>query len=309
MRVRETDGTVRANGWVGRRRPWYSLQMSDLHWHRSCLLGLALTLTVSCGGKENALARVGRQRLEIAPFQTYVGEVTGEAWQAVSARVTSGLLDQYLDRQVVLEAARTRDIELSALSSVIGPSEVQWLMDELCGPAPDPASAEVADEVARRAEVTRPARAHVRQLLLDSREQGLEALRRLSAGEDFVEVSRQLSRAPNAAEGGELGFFDQGSLPPEIDEVIFSVDPGAFSEPVQGPSGYHVFQVLEFIPAGPPDLAELEIAVRTELAQTRAREHVKGCIRSLADEVGVEIYHRHLWFPYAGRYVEERSDA
>ena len=29
---------------------------------------------------------VSRQ-LEIAPFQTYVGEVTGEAWQAVSARV------------------------------------------------------------------------------------------------------------------------------------------------------------------------------------------------------------------------------
>ena len=45
----------------------------------------------------------------------------------------------------------------------------------------------------------------------------MEARRRLMEGEDFVEVSQQLSRAPNAADGGELGFFDEGSLPPEID--------------------------------------------------------------------------------------------
>jgi peptidyl-prolyl cis-trans isomerase C len=283
--------------------------MSDLRWRCCFLLGLALTLNLACGSRGNALASVGGQRLEIAPFQTYVGEVTGENWQAVSARVTSRLLDQYLDRQVVLEAARKRDVEVSDLTTVMGPSEVQWLIDELCGSAPEPSSAEIMSEVARRAETTRPARAHVRQLLVDSHEQGLQALQRLSAGESFLEVSRQMSRAPNAAEGGELGYFDQGSLPPEIDEVIFSVAPGAFSEPVQGPSGYHVFQVLEVIPAGPPDLAEVEATVRTELAQVRVREHIQGCIEGLASEIGVEIYAKHLWFPYTGRYAEEQADA
>jgi len=283
--------------------------MSDLRRRYWFLLGLALTLNQSCGARGNALASVGGQRLEIAPFQNYVGDVTGEAWQAVSARVSSRLLDQYLDRQVVLEAARRRDVEVSELTAVMGPSEVQWLIDQLCGSAPEPSPAEIANEVAHRAEVTRPARAHVRQLLVDSHAQGLEALQRLSAGESFIDVSRQLSRAPNAAEGGELGYFDQGSLPPEIDEVIFSVAPGAFSEPVQGPSGFHVFQVLEVIPAGPPNLAEVEAAVRTDLAQVRVREHIQGCIQSLASEIGVEIYAKHLWFPYTGRYSEEQSDA
>jgi peptidyl-prolyl cis-trans isomerase C len=280
--------------------------MSDLRWYRSIFLGLVLALTTSCEGDQNALASVGGRRLDIGPFQTYVGEVTGEAWQAVSARVTSRLLDQYLDRQVVLEAARGRDLDLSAISTVMGPSEVQWLLDELCGPAPDPAEEEIMIEVGSRAEETRPARAHVRQLLLDNHEQGLEALERLTAGGDFVEVSRQLSRAPNAAEGGELGFFDQGGLPPEIDEVIFSLAPGEFSEPVQGPSGYHVFQVLEVVPEGPPDLAEVESGVRIEFAQKMVREHIQGCVHGLASEVGVEIYDTHLWFPYTGRYAEEQ---
>lgn len=276
--------------------------MSDLRWR----LGLVLVLTVSCGIDQNTLASIGGRRVEIVPFQTYVGEVTGEAWQAVNARVTSRLLDQYLDRQVVLEAARQRDLNLSAISTEVGPSEVQRLLDELCGPAPEPQEAEISTEVGRKAEETRPAKAHVRQLLLDSHEHGLEAIRRLLAGEDFVEVSRQLSRAPNASDGGELGFFDNGSLPPEIDEVIFSLAPGEFSEPVQGPSGYHVFQVLEVIPEGPPDLTEVEARVRTEFAQKMVREHVQGCIGGLASEVGVEIYDGHLWFPYTGRYAEEQ---
>jgi peptidyl-prolyl cis-trans isomerase C len=280
--------------------------MSDLRWRRCPILGLVLTLIVSCGIDQNTLASVGGRGVEIGPFQTYVGEVTGEAWQAVSARVTSRLLDQYLDRQIVLEAARRRDVNLSAISTEVGPSEVQWLLDELCGPAPEPSEAEISTEVGRKAEEARPARAHVRQLLVDSNEHGLEALQRLSAGEDFIEVSRQLSRAPNASDGGELGFFDHGSLPPEIDEVIFSLAPGEFSEPVQGDSGYHVFQVLEVVPEGPPDLASVEAGVRTVFAQKMVREHIQGCIGGLASEVGIEIYDKHLWFPYTGRYAEEQ---
>jgi len=280
--------------------------MSDLRWRRYPFLGLVLALTVSCGVDQSTLASIGDRRVDMSPFQTYVGEVTGEAWQAVSARVTSRLLDQYLDRQVVLEAARRRDVNLSAISTEVGPSEVQWLLDELCGPAPEPLESEISTEVDRKAAETRPARAHVRQLLLDSHEHGLEALQRLSAGEDFVEVSRQLSRAPNASDGGELGFFDHGSLPPEIDEVIFSLEPGECSEPVQGPSGYHVFQVLEVVPEGFPDLSEVEVGVRTVYAQKMVREHIQGCIGGLASEVGVEIYDKHLWFPYTGRYAEEQ---
>ena len=211
-------------------RVWacYSLLMSDLRCRRCLVAAVVAAVTVSCGGNQSVLARVGERRLEIAPFQLYVGEVAGEPWQAVSARVSSGLLDQYLDRQVVLESARRRDIDLSIDSSSMGPSQVQWLLDEICGQSSEPSPVAIANEVERRSEATRPAQAHVRQLLVDSYEHGVEARERLLAGDDFVEVSRQLSRAPNASDGGELGFFDQGSLPPEIDEVIFSLEPGAF---------------------------------------------------------------------------------
>ena len=278
--------------------------MSDLRSLCRILAALGAAMVMACGAHETDLARVGGQTVGITTFQSYVSDVTGEAWQAVSAHVLSGLLDQYLDRQVVLEAARRREVSLPDSSSTMGPSEVQWLLDELCGPAPNLTADEIATEVGRRAEHERPAKAHVRQLLVDSHEEGLEALRLLNAGENFVEVSRNMSRAPNAADGGELGFFDQGALSPEIDAVIFSLAPGEFSEPVQGPSGYHVFQVLEVIPAGPPDLAEVEAAVRSEFTQKKIREHTRGCIQRLSTRIEIEIYDTNLWFPYTGRYAD-----
>ena len=85
--------------------------MSDLRWHAIIIVVLSTAFAVSCGGDGSTVATVGDERIEIVPFQDYVGEVTGEAWQAVSARVTSRLLDQYLDRQIVLEAARRRDLQ------------------------------------------------------------------------------------------------------------------------------------------------------------------------------------------------------
>jgi len=274
-----------------------------------CFAVLAMGGVLGCSADGDSVARVGSRQLEIVLFQDYVSEVTGEGWQGVGADVTSRLLDQYLDRLVVLETARRRDVSAVSEPLALGPTEMQWLLDELCGSPPASDEAEVADEVARRLEVERPTQAHVRQLLVDTEEEALAARERLAAGEDFTELSREVSRAPNAADGGELGFFDQGSLTPEIDEVIFSLEAGSFSDPVQGPSGFHVFQVLEVVPPGPPDRRIVEVAVRTEFAQRQARELFRDCILGLAAETGVEVHEGHLWFSYSGRYAEGHGDA
>lgn len=283
--------------------------MGSLRCFPGFLVALACGGVLSCGSGDTSLAKVGDARLEIAPFQKYVGDVSGETWQGVSARVTSRLLDQYLDRQVVLEVAQRREVISQTESMSLGPTEMRWLVDELCGPSPDADQAAIDLEVSRKMEETLPAQAHVRQVLVDSLEEALAARQRLSAGEDFVEISRELSRAPNAADGGELGFFYEGSLPPEIDEVIFSLSEGEISEPVQGPSGYHVFQVLEVVPSGPPNEVEVNAAVGGEFAEEAARTHKRDCVERLAEEIGVAVNSNQLWFSYDGKYAEEREHA
>jgi len=261
-----------------------------------------------CGGTQAGLAKVGDSSLEIESFQVYLEEASGQPWPGVSARVASKLLDQYLERQVVIEAAARREILTNGELPQLGPSEMRWLLRELCGPPPEPSTEDVEREVKQRLVETLPAQAHVRQILVDSLEQAELARQRLAEGVDFVTVSREMSRAPNAMDGGELGTVFEGSLPEEVDRVVFSLSSGEISDPVEGQSGYHVFQVLEMIPAGPPDMSAAESSARMELTEQRAREHTRRCIEDLVSEVGVEVVPSSLWFAYDGKYGEGRVD-
>jgi parvulin-like peptidyl-prolyl isomerase len=146
-------------------------------------------------------------------------------------------------------------------------------------------------------------------MLVDSLAAAQQIRDRLDSGEPFVELSREVSRAPNADTGGGLGLLSRGTLPEELDSVVFSLAAGDISDPVASPAGYHVFQVLEVVPEGPPERAEVELAVKRELADQLSRDFTRKCVASTAIKVGVAVYPENLWFDYQGRYGESANDA
>lgn len=276
---------------------------------RRCLRAVSwigLLSAVACAPDRGALAVVGGAPVAVDTFQEYLTAATGEPWQGATAPVASRLLDQFIDQEVVVAASRGGDDDRAVpVDPGARSARVRQLLEALCGaPPPPPADLVEAEVEAARGE-DRPARALVRQMLLETREEAEAARRQLDEGVDFVELSRRVSRAPNAADGGGLGFLTQGGLSEHLDEVIFALDPGEISEPVEGPSGYHLFQVLEVVPAGPPPRDEVEPEVRRRLAQEAARNHAVSCVHRLAAEVGVRVHRDRLWFDYRGRYEEE----
>jgi len=276
-------------------------------WRRLGRLALLATVLVAtaCGVDEGTLATVGDEAVSLSAFQDHLAAVTGEPWQGVTNAVASRMLDQFLDQEVVAVAAR-HDRVIDLPSDPGGRSaRVRALLEELCGPPPEPDAAAVEAAIAEASSTTRPARAHVRQMLLRNREEAEDARGQLLAGADFVTLSKQVSLAPNADGGGELGFLTQGGLPEELDEVIFALAEGEISEPVPGPSGYHIFQVLEAVPSGSPPRSEVEPEVRRRLVEGAARKHAADCVGRLAHQVGVKVLPDRLWFRYEGRYQEE----
>lgn len=266
---------------------------------------VGLCLSVACGTDEGVLAKVGNGTVSVSAFQEHLAAVTGETWQGVTDPVASRLLDQFLDQEVVVAAARASD-ELEVPSEPGARSaRVRQLLEELCGPPPPLSEDVVAVEVDTARRTERPARARVRQMLLDTKEAAEVARRQLDEGADFVELSKRVSRAPNAGSGGDLGILTQGGLSENLDEVIFALQAGEISAPVRGPSGYHIFQVLDVIPAGPAPREEIELEVRRRLSEIAARVHAAECVRRLASEVGVKVLQDRLWFRYQGRYTEE----
>jgi len=262
---------------------------------------LVLGAVVACRREPAGIAVVGGRTVPAERYQRWLQRQAGMPWQAVGEAVAGELLDQFLDEEVVLAAARRRGLLRREPSPPRG-AAVRDLLERLCGPPPTPAPEAVAAEVARRAASAPPERVRARQMVFRTLRAAREAQRRLAAGEAWERVSAELSVAPNADTGGGLGVLTRGQLPPEVEAALFDLAPGEVSRPVRGPGGYHIFEVLERV-----DPREaLEAAARRDLAEAAASRHLAACVQRLAREVGVEVRADRLWFRYDGRYGEDR---
>lgn len=84
-----------------------------------------------------------------------------------------------------------------------------------------------------------------RQILLEDELEAAKARERIWSGEKFEDVAKEVSLSPDGKEGGDLGFFSRGVMPPEFDEVVFTLEVDRLSEVVRSTYGYHIFLVEE----------------------------------------------------------------
>jgi len=70
-----------------------------------------------------------------------------------------------------------------------------------------------------------------------------EALKALSAGMSFAKVSASYSDAPNALEGGNLGWKKGSQMPNLFLEALKNMQVGGVSEPIRSPNGYHILKL------------------------------------------------------------------
>jgi parvulin-like peptidyl-prolyl isomerase len=140
----------------------------------------------------------------------------------------------------------------------------------------------------RRAYLTKR-RAHIAQIVLPDRERAEAVLKRLKAGEDFGKVARQVSISPEAARGGDLGFFERGVMPEAIDREVSSLSVGKLSQVVQSPYGFHIFKVLEREKSGGRKFSDVKERVIVELRKQKESEAYKGWIDELKSKAAIRI--------------------
>ena len=74
-----------------------------------------------------------------------------------------------------------------------------------------------------------------------------EYRRKILSGEgDFAVYAALYSKDPSSAKkGGELGFFDRGSMVPEFEAAAFTLKPGEISPVIETKFGFHILQLIE----------------------------------------------------------------
>jgi peptidyl-prolyl cis-trans isomerase SurA len=75
------------------------------------------------------------------------------------------------------------------------------------------------------------------------REKAEEVLKRLTEGADFAEVSASMSDAPNALEGGKLGWKTSAQIPELFNEALKPLQPGSLTPILRSPNGFHILKM------------------------------------------------------------------
>ncbi|TKJ35128.1 hypothetical protein CEE39_01580 [bacterium (candidate division B38) B3_B38] len=146
-------------------------------------------------------------------------------------------------------------------------------------------------------EFTQKAEVRIRQLLFlkeakDEELVKMEALttrQSINTTEDFIKVIRSYSGDPNA--DGDLGYFKQGELKKELEEVAFSLEVGQISEVIETTEGYYIIQLIDKKPPQRAPLEEVREEIQNSLWNERFQSGYQEYMELLRKANYVEILH------------------
>ncbi|MGH8617367.1 MAG: peptidylprolyl isomerase [Burkholderiales bacterium] len=72
-----------------------------------------------------------------------------------------------------------------------------------------------------------------------------QALAQLRGGADFRQVAAAFSEAPDAVQGGSLGWRDTARMPSMFAEAVQKLKPGETSDVLRSPNGFHILRLNE----------------------------------------------------------------
>ena len=156
-----------------------------------------------------------------------------------------------LREQIILNRLREREVEEKIQ---VNDTEIDLFLEEMKA-RPERAEYNVSHILVRIPEQASPER------IQEARAKALKASSEARAGADFGRLAASYSDAPDALEGGQLGWRTGERLPEMFSTALGRMKPGEVSEPLRSAAGFHVLRLNDRRDAG----------VAAPLTQTRAR--------------------------------------
>ena len=266
------------------------------------LLLLAL-LAGGCGREEPAVsdlaAQIGERGLGYEQFEAYLEENSVDPDFGWGSDVLSALFDQFLDEEMLRRLAVERGLAEDGVGR-------RPAIEHLLGEDGDGITElNIAAYYRRhRARFERPERARVRQILLPDRAAVDLAQAELAGGAAFTELAERMSQVPVGAVGDGDAGVGRADLPPAFADAIFALAAGEVSAPVATDYGFHLFQVVERLPAGALPMSAVAAEIRETLRRERAEQRLAELVAEARGRYNVRVFGRNLPFNYQGLYSD-----
>lgn len=277
--------------------------------------------------RNKVIVQVGSSVYTNVDFEKYVFLIAGENIPELSDSTLSSLLDSFIEEKLLLEDAKERNITLTPeekkayiakISSQFRNSEKNRSLDDIESAVLferlliEKATLDLLQEIEvfdeeikeyyelHKKDFLRAEMVKVSQILLETENEAIEVLDKVkgSTVEVFRKTAQAESKGIEASKGGEMGVFELGQLPLEMEKVIFALQVGEISQVVESSYGYHIFRLDEKF--GPEliseeqALAEIEVKILDQKIKESMDQYVEG----LKSKFEWHFYQENLSFSY-----------
>jgi len=111
----------------------------------------------------------------------------------------------------------------------------------------------------------------------------------LVKGAKFDELAQKNSGGPTAAQGGDLEYFKRGTLSKQLEDEVFALKAGQFTEPVRTNQGWVILKVTEHQSEGIPPLREVEPQIQERLYMTKMQPALREYLTKLRENAFIDI--------------------
>ncbi|MEM8996027.1 MAG: peptidylprolyl isomerase [Acidobacteriota bacterium] len=264
---------------------------------------LGLVTLTGCQSPEQArpgiCVSISGEELACDAFTGYLSSQLGEGEGSLDDAALSSLFDQYLDGELLIRLAVERGL-------VEEPVDERRAVAFLFRDARfDPSERELrAYYEAHRSDFDRPARVHLRVILVPERDQAEEALAALEDG-NFAEVAARFSQGPTAHLGGDQGWLSEEDLSGLFGDVIFELEVDEISPIVKADFGYQIFQVTDRQEATEMPFEDAEPLIREALQARFMDEQLASLLAEARGRYNVRVLRGNLSFDYVGLYGDD----
>ncbi len=244
-------------------------------------------------------------------------EVIERLWKRYGSQTLEEMVDELLLRQAAASkkiTASNADIDrrFARLEAQFGSRELFVSQLEQAGTTVAKVKEDLADEIVRerlimdakgikvgdddlkkafdanKDKLGKPEAAHLRHILAKTEAEANELVAKVKAGADFSALAREKSLAASGkAAGGDYGFVSRGMLPPEIDDVAFSLKPGEIKI-IAGPRGWHILQVIERRAAQGASFDEVKSDLREMLLADKLKDASSAFVLELRRKADIK---------------------
>jgi hypothetical protein len=235
-----------------------------------------------------------------------------------SNHLISRLFDSFVQHKIVLYIANQHDIPIDK-------AELDSYLDKLGAPAEKIDKASVIDAIkvqkflysqvyepvsvsdqeirtyynAHLEDFRKKAEVLLYQILVNKKETAVRIRGILDNNpQQFEELARKESISMEAPKGGRMGYFEEGTLPRDMEQVVFSLKTNTISPVVESSYGFHIFKITSKKQGRLLYLEKVEPEIRQKLLSEKLRDAYQNFLATARQDLSIAIKKDALYFKY-----------